>query len=449
MNLLYLHTHDSGRMLGPYGYDVPTPALKRLASDALLFRQAYCVSPTCSPSRSSLLSGVYPHQNGMLGLAQRGFGMDMKQHLVQLLKAHGYRSVLCGIQHEAGYFLEHKQGSKAIGYEEDISEDTSGYAQEELTLWDRKNAEHMVKWLSEYQDTKPFFASYGMFATHRRYPAVDEHIDPNQVCPPYPAPDTPQTRLDHAGYLSSAKSADACVDLILNALKEAKLYEDTIILYTTDHGLANPFSKCNLFDSGIGVAMIMRVPGTKANGHVCDEQVSHLDVVPTLCDLLQLDKPSYLEGQSFAPVFLDPQAKVGHDIFAEVTFHTSYEPIRCIRTKRYKLIRYYDLDYLGINYSNIDESLTKDFFMDHGLSTRRKMQEALYDVYYDPGERNNLIAQEDMQAVLAKLRQKLDQHLKDTADPILQGSITIQNSWKVNRKDCLQASSKNPEDYDH
>ena len=86
MNILYIHTHDSGRMVSPYGVNAPTDNLLAFARDAAVFTQAYCAGPTCSPSRAALLTGTYPHQNGMLGLAQRGFGLtDYRRHLAQFL----------------------------------------------------------------------------------------------------------------------------------------------------------------------------------------------------------------------------------------------------------------------------------------------------------------------------------------------------------------------------
>ena len=93
LNILYIHTHDSGRVLGPYGYAVPTPNLDAFAKQAAVFRNCYCAGPTCSPSRAAMLSGTYPHQNGMLGLAQRGFSMGYEKHLVRFLNRNGYRTV--------------------------------------------------------------------------------------------------------------------------------------------------------------------------------------------------------------------------------------------------------------------------------------------------------------------------------------------------------------------
>ena len=118
MNILYIHTHDSGRMVSPYGVNAPTDNLLAFARDAAVFTQAYCAGPTCSPSRAALLTGTYPHQNGMLGLAQRGFGLtDYRRHLAQFLGRHGYHTVLCGIQHESGWYLDADAPGK-LGYNE-------------------------------------------------------------------------------------------------------------------------------------------------------------------------------------------------------------------------------------------------------------------------------------------------------------------------------------------
>ena len=135
------------------------------------------------------------------------------------------------------------------------------------------------------------------------------------------------------------------------------------------------------------------------------------------------------------------------EIFAEVSFHTSYEPIRCIRTKRYKYIRYYDEEYLKINQSNIDESLSKDYLLKNDLDKQVKYKEALYDLYYDIGERNNLIDNEELLEVKNALVEKLENHLNATEDIILQGEIPIKKEWKVNKKECKQASSKDDNDY--
>ena len=101
-NILYIHSHDTGRYLEPYGHAVPAPNLQRLATQGMLFRQAFNAAPTCSPSRASLLTGMCPHSNGMFGLAHRGFVLnDYKQHVLHTLRPAGYYSALFGVQHIA------------------------------------------------------------------------------------------------------------------------------------------------------------------------------------------------------------------------------------------------------------------------------------------------------------------------------------------------------------
>src|SRR3954454_7065965 len=99
-NIVYIHSHDSGRYLQPYGYPVPTPNLRKLAGQGVLFRQAFSAAPTCSPSRACLLTGQFAHQNGMIGLAHRGFAMnDYGKHILHTLRGSGYRSVVAALQH--------------------------------------------------------------------------------------------------------------------------------------------------------------------------------------------------------------------------------------------------------------------------------------------------------------------------------------------------------------
>jgi arylsulfatase A-like enzyme len=103
-NILFLHSHNSGRFVQPYGHAVPTPNLQRLAREGVLFHQAFSAAPTCSPSRAAFLTGRYPHCCGMLGLAHRGFGLnDPQHHIAPTLRREGYETVLCGVEHVAAH----------------------------------------------------------------------------------------------------------------------------------------------------------------------------------------------------------------------------------------------------------------------------------------------------------------------------------------------------------
>lgn len=447
-NVIYIHTHDSGRILSPYGYKVPTPNLEHFSRESAVFRNAYCVSPTCSPSRASMLTGTYPHQNGMLGLAQRGFTLDSQKHLAGWLGGRGYRTVLCGIQHEAGWYLDVGNAAGALGYQEVLTAQPGNRRQEDMGEWDRENALKVCRWLENYDGKAPFFLSYGMYSTHRRFPdRIDKDICPDYAVPPYPVPDSQATRKDFAGYLMSVRGADRCFGLVADSLKAQGLWENTIVIFTTDHGIANPFAKCTLFDSGTGVALMLRVPKSKSEGRVIDSLVSHLDVFPTLCGLLGEEEPDWLEGKSLVPLLEGTGQEVREAVFGEMNFHTSYEPARSVRTRRYKYIRYYDETYLSINQSNMDESITKDYFMNRGLKNQRKQAEALYDLVYDPGERRNVAEEGEYVHILKEMRDRLACFQERTQDPLLLGEIPIKNHWKVNKKECIKASSADPADY--
>lgn len=107
MNIIYIHTHDTGKVISPYGYNVISPNIDKFFEDSIIFHNAFSAAPTCSPSRAALLTGSYPHQVGMLGLAQRGFEIDANKHLAGFLKNNGYHTILSGVQHEMGYYLDH------------------------------------------------------------------------------------------------------------------------------------------------------------------------------------------------------------------------------------------------------------------------------------------------------------------------------------------------------
>ena len=134
------------------------------------------------------------------------------------------------------------------------------------------------------------------------------------------------------------------------------LADDTLVFFTTDHGIAFPKMKCHLYDSGIGVSLIVRYPGHGQPGQVIDALVSHLDIYPTVCEIAGVPAPPWLEGVSLVPLLDGTATQVRDEIFAEVTYHAAYEPMRCVRTPRWKYIRYFD-DFDLVVKPNIDDGL--------------------------------------------------------------------------------------------
>ena len=226
-NILYVHSHDTGRWVRPYGHSVRTPNIQRLAEEGVLFRKAFCAAPTCSGSRACLLTGQYAHSNGMVGLAHRGFSLnDHRQHIVHTLHEHGYWSALIGEQH-----ISKKPG--VIGYDEVYKIPTNHTDDVVPVTLD----------LLERVSDRPFFLSVGFFETHREWFRPSSPKKANYVLPPPNLPDTPETRLDMAAFQESARSLDRGVGAVLDALDAEGLAEDTLVICTTDHGLAFPGAK--------------------------------------------------------------------------------------------------------------------------------------------------------------------------------------------------------------
>ncbi|MDF2726261.1 MAG: sulfatase, partial [Paenibacillus sp.] len=210
--------------------------------------------------------------------------------------------------------------------------------------------------------------------------------------------------------------------------------QETLIVYTTDHGIAFPLMKCNLYDTGIGVSLIAKVPGLESTrGTVVDALVSHIDLYPTICDLLGLERPAWLQGHSLLPLLRGETERARNEIFSEVTYHAAYEPMRTIRTERYKYIKLYD-DHDGHVPANIDDGLSKTFVIDSGLLQEKRAYEQLFDLHLDPLERVNRIGDPDYKGVYDDLSDRLTAWMEQTNDPLLQGGkVQAPAGAKVNR----------------
>ncbi|WP_269523145.1 sulfatase family protein [Coraliomargarita parva] len=422
-NVIYIHTHDMGRYISPYGYPVPTPNLQKFTKDSTLFRQAFSGAPTCSPSRACLLTGVTAHESGMWGLAHKGFKLsNPENHLAAFLRRNGFETVLCGIQHE---FSDHSEDKP---YDHIYKEQPSS---------DEEKADAAIEYLKQ-EHTKPFFLSLGFFYPHRKYKQADYNVyNPDHIRPPDGIPDTDETRKDMADYHCSVEDADANIGRVLQCIQETGRDQDSIIIITTDHGLAFPSMKCNLNDQGMGVTLMMDYPGNPAKGTATDSLVSHLDIYPTLCDLLELEPPDYLEGTSIRPLFEGNADHIREEVFAEVNFHGAYEPMRCVRTNRYKLIKRY---YSGPRrLSNCDGSHTRNVMLEKGWQHDELPAVELFDLFFDPLEFRNLAGSPTYADILKDLEQKLTNWMKETNDPLLQGDITPLPGALVNVPESISA----------
>jgi N-sulfoglucosamine sulfohydrolase len=403
---------------------VLTPNIQLLADQGVVFREAFAAASSCSGSRASFVTGQYPHSNGMIGLAHRGFKLfDYGHHVVHALRRGGYHSVLIGEQH--------------------ISADPSELGYDEVVQIPNTRVDAVKPRAVEFlrgAPPEPFFLSVGFFETHRSY------FDPSSVRdvlysqPPDNLPDTIETRYDMAAFKASARSLDHGVGAVLMALVESGLADRTLIVFTTDHGLALPGSKATLTDRGIGVNLIMRGPGGFSGGKVVDALVSQIDLYPTLCELAGVDVPDFVDGTSILPLVQDGVPSVREEVFAELTYHAAYEPQRAVRTKRFKYIRRY-MDG-GPVLANVDDSTTKDLMLGYGWAERPVDREQLYDLLLDPSEMRNVAGEVAYADVQAELSDRLDAWMRETGDPLLEGDVPAPPGARINTREQRSPSDE-------
>ncbi len=426
-NIIYLHSHDTGRCTEPYGFPVPMPAFRRLAETGMTFRQAFSAAPTCSPSRAALLTGMAPHCSGMLGLAHRGFDLnDPEQHLAHFLRSNNYRTVLAGHQHLT------RNDPRELGYDR-VYPSGNGHASVVVP--------NAVQFLHEAGagSESPFFLDIGFDETHR--PFHDAQPDDARYVSVLPGqPDNRETRLDTARFHASLRALDRGVAEVLDTLERTGLAESTIVILTTDHGPAFPGMKSTLTDGGIGVGLLVRAPGVTSPGTVCDALVSQIDLFPTMCELANLDPPGWLQGSSLSPLLDGSATSVRNELFAEVTFHAAYEPQRAIRTTRWTYIRRFDERRLPV-LPNIDPSPALDARLVNGWADLPIQPIMLFDNLLDPMQRENVSGLLRVTEVETELHDRLARWMVETNDPLVSGHVDLPPGALVNR-----SSDRSPDD---
>ncbi|NGM70199.1 sulfatase [Natronolimnobius sp. AArcel1] len=436
-NIVLVHCHDLGKYLGCYDSAVETPQVDALADSGVRFDRHFVTAPQCSPSRSSLMTGRHPHQNGMLGLAHGNWELhDDEQVLPELLREAGYDTHLFGLQHITEY--PDRLGYNQMHSDEPLTADAPPSVHESARA--REVADEFATMLEDGDHDDPFFASVGFFELHR----VEENGDfgfegerygapnPEDVEPLPFLPDEPGIRSDIAEIHGMLSAIDDGVGTITDALESAGLTEDTLVVFTTEHGLAMPRAKGCCSDQGIGGVLLWSHPGT-IEPTVVDDLVSNVDVFATLLEVADAPHPeTELAGQSFLPLLEDDVEEFRDRIFAGMTWHDRYNPMRAIRTDRWKYVR---------NFWHLpDVYLTRDIFCSAAGNEVRKTSygeqrpyEELYDLEADPLEKENLLADGDLEDSPAKtardrLRADLLEWMESTDDPLLEGPV-LPDDW--------------------
>lgn len=383
----------------PYGAtDVRTPNMQQLARAGMKFTHAFIASPACTPSRTAMLTGLMPARNG--AEANHTFKRDGIASLTETFRAMGW--VIAAF----GKVAHGSPDSKRHGFH----------------LIDTKYDAALVrKFLDGYDAAKPLLLMVGTNNPHVPWSEASDY-DPAKLKLPPTHVDTPETREMRARYYTDVTKADTLLGEI-RALTKEKLGDNTIFIYTSDHGAQWPFSKWNLYDAGIRVPFIVAWPGVIKPSSVSGAMVQWIDLLPTLIDVVGGTVPAGIDGRSFAALLRGQVKSHRNEIF---TTHSgdggmNVYPIRSLRTRDWKYIL--NLNPELAHTTHIDKAKGRDGLKYFAPWYERaktdpqaaaivkryyeRPQEELYDLRNDPHEQRNLAAQPQQAKRLAQMRAQL------------------------------------------
>ncbi len=421
-NVVLITADDLGwRDISSYGNaDVETPNIDRLAAEGMRFSRAFVVASSCSSSRASLMTGQYPHTNGVTGLTHRHpRAMLSPWHgtLADGLAAVGYRTGLAGKWHVAPYLP-----SSWYGYHERMG----GLVDMRIT-----DMEPVLDFVRRQREG-PFYLELNFMQTHRDDEGAfsfdpEFPVEPAAISIPsyLNLPDWPEIREELARYYSQMLAMDAMIGDLLGLLDEQGLGETTLVVLVSDNGPPFPGAKMTLYDRGIATPLVVRWPGRVAAGSERHALVSSIDLLPTILQAVGEPVAGDIEGRSFLPLLLGEVPDFHRDaVFAEMTHHVGYIPTRAVRTERWKYIRNYSDIAIGLDQLADREWAQRLCERPEQPWKRRRVHEELFDLTEDPHEQHNLARDADSVEVLEKMRDRLDIHMNQTEDPFLGAPFT-------------------------
>lgn len=423
-NIVQIIAHDLGTHLGCCGAGLDTPHIDRLAAEGVMFTDHHCTAAQCSPARGSISTGLYPHNNGLVGLT---WGWNLHDDIVcmpERFRRAGYATHLFGVQHETsgditrlGYETRESTTSRALGV-----------------------AAELAQWLHARGSSageRPFFVSMGTSEPHRPYHREGyPDDDPASVTPlPY-LPDLPGIRYDIAGLNGLVYAFDEAVGVVRQALEDSGLAENTLLIVTCDHGIAMPRAKGTCYDPGTRTALIMRMPGRWDDGTQHDALLTDCDMMPTLMEMIGEPVEEPIDGRSFLGLLNGTDYEPRDHIFTEMTYHGMYNPMRCIRTKTHKYIR--NLAELPLVYMPVDiwENPAGQE-MEEACYSQARPHEELYDLRADPWEQENLAGDAEHEDLLCDLAGRVDEWMEQSGDLLLKGRWPASEAHRNNMRQRL------------
>lgn len=429
-NILWIVSEDNSPNLGCYGDRLAyTPHLDRLAQQGVRFTNASVPYSVCSPSRAAFLTGLYPQQNGQLGLATQRFAMYKQDtpNIVTLLKAAGYRTGILGKLHvnpAAAFPFDFQAARRGLS----ARATNAAYVRDAVSFWRESGQQpwfmsvnlpdaHLSRWFSRYPDDKP---------SHPR--SLDE-LRPL----PWVGADSRRLREVTATYYDGMDRVDEAVGHLLGELDQAGLAENTLVVYFGDHGAQFPRGKHTIYEGGQRIPLLMRWPGRIQAGLVRDELVSTVDLLPTMLKIVGVTPHREQLGWDLQPLF---QPGAPH-AWREYTFGCLGQGFvqELIRDRRWKLIWSPEQGATAkLGQSYLDENNVffhiSGFVASERTSLSPEMKEAvarwenppvyeLYDLEQDPFELKNLADNPAQAAVKKRLIAALEDMQRKMNDPFL------------------------------
>lgn len=490
-NILFAFADDWGRYASAYAtIDGPgtvndairTPSFDRIAQEGVLFRSAFVTAPSCTPCRSSLLSGQYFFRTGLAAILQ-GAKWDSKIPSYPLILrdagyhiGHTYKVWSPGSPADAPYGAKQyafvKRGRQFNGFSQFVSKAVDdGMTPDEAkqVLFDEVVG-NFEDFLNACPQDQPFCYWFGPTNVHRKWVAGSGKalwdIDPDDLKGKLPAflPDVPVVRQDFADYLGEAMAFDTALGLLLQKLQRIGELDNTLIVVSGDHGAPGfPRGKCNLYDFGVAVPLAIRWPRKIPAGRVLDDLVNLMDLAPTFLDAASVQVPAVMTGKSLLPILESNES--GHVDPARTWVITGRErhvaearegrkpyPHRALRTKEYLYIRNFrperypmgdpktvtatdmpSMDELTNNtfvaFGDLDASPTKAYQIQnrhaeprlYDLGYGKRPAEELYDLKNDPDQICNVAYWSRYQLVKKELHDQLMAELVRLDDPRVDG----------------------------
>ncbi len=429
LNILLITSDDLGLQLSCYGDKViQTPNLDRLAGGGVQFDVAYIAQASCSPSRSAMFTGLYPHTNGQYGLANRGFQMHARYHKATLpafLKNAGYRTGIIGKLHVAPEKVfpfddRPKVNTRRV---RDVARAAKAFLANDGPFFLMVNYSDPHAYRENRQSRDWYFPA--------QIDGVPEKpIKPGDAPPwPFQGIDEPEQLKKVANYYNCVLRLDAGVGMLLDALEKSGHADDTLVIFVGDHGPPFARGKTTCYEAGLRVPFIVRWPGV-SKPMKSAAMVSTVDILPTILDAAGVALPKELHGRSLRAAVSNADAPWREYLAGEFHFHgsTPFFPRRAIRDGRYKLIH-------NLTAGRTKPGIGIDGDRAYSLSQQPKYQDTptrrafntfadppefeLYDLRTDPHEMNNIAGKAESVETLKRMKAALAQWRRQTDDPFL------------------------------